>query len=323
MRCDATIASLPAQDLPGHLADGLLKSCHRQLWYDRSWFERPPFYCFGELPASSGASSAPQRINAEKAQFHGIRVGYAQALTLALLAVAIISIQVAPDAASHSHAPSFAPCHLHREVRRTRAHVHAHARVHAHAQVSLNLFGGERPVFWRESRHYSIAAYLIGKNLAFLPLTATYPFFFLTFFFQLVRPYAPFQAYYLILLLVQWAGEGVGERISIQTPMPDLASPPRHGSPLAWAVRAQVGQLISLQLNSSRQLAGGIAALICTVLTGSFPLLKDIGGFVSVLSYGSFCRWGMVALLSVECAPFRPPLSNLPWVLAMVHVLLP
>jgi len=87
------------------------------------------------------------------------------------------------------------------------------------------------------------------------------------------RPYAPFQAFYLVLLLVQWAGEGVG-------------------------------QLISLTVNSSRQLAGGVIALIFTVLTGSFPLLNGLGLAFTIISYTSFVRWGMAALLSVEFAPW-------------------
>lgn len=140
-------------------------------------------------------------------------------------------------------------------------------------QVSLNMLGGERPVFWRESRHFSMVAYLIGKNLAQLPFTFAYPFFFLSFFYQLLRPYAPFQSFYLVLVLVQFAGEGVG-------------------------------QLISLLLTSSRQLAGGIAALLFTVLTGSFPLLQDMGQAFQILSYISPCRWGMSALLSLEFAPW-------------------
>lgn len=85
--------------------------------------------------------------------------------------------------------------------------------------------------------------------------------------------YSPFQAVYLVFLLMQWVGEGIG-------------------------------QLISLQLNASRQLAGGVAALIATVLTGSFPLLAGLGTAFTVLSWLSFCRWGMVALLSIEFAPW-------------------
>ena len=140
-------------------------------------------------------------------------------------------------------------------------------------QVSLNMLGAERPVFWRESRHYSVGAYLLGKNVAQLPLTIAYPFFYATFVYQFLRPYAPFQTVYLIFLLMQWTGEGIG-------------------------------QLISLTLNSSRQLAGGVAALIATVLTGSFPLLNGLGPLFTILSSLSFCRWGMVALLSVEFAPW-------------------
>jgi len=135
------------------------------------------------------------------------------------------------------------------------------------------MLGAERPTFWRESRHYSIFAYLLGKNIAQLPLTAAYPFFYTLFTYQMLRPYGPFQSFYLIFLLMQWVGEGMG-------------------------------QFISLQFNSSRQLAGGVAALICTVLTGSFPLLSTLGDFFNVITMLSFCRWGMVAMLSVEFAPW-------------------
>ena len=100
-------------------------------------------------------------------------------------------------------------------------------------QVTLNTFGAERTVFWRESRHYSVVAYTLGKNIAALPLSLAFPFFFLLFFYQLLRPYAPFQAFYFVLVLVHWAGEGLG-------------------------------QLVSLLLNSSRQLAGGVTALVVT-----------------------------------------------------------
>jgi len=216
-------------------ADNWALACKEQLWKHRSWFERPAWFCASEV-LRPFTDYFPENVDGvdqiEQSQFKGVRLGYAQALTLSLLAMAIISIQ-----------------------------------------VSLNLFGAERPVFWRESRHFSIFAYTLGKNLAFLPLTIAYPFFFLLFFYQLLRPYAPFQAFYAVFLLVEWAGEGIG-------------------------------QLISLQLNSSRQLAGGIAALIFTVLTGSFPLLSGLGVAFEVISYTSFCRWGMQALLSIEFTPW-------------------
>jgi len=213
-------------------ADNWGAACREQLWEKRSWFARPAWFCASELFAPFADLFPDQALEIEVDQFMGVRMGYAQALTLSLLAMAIVSIQ-----------------------------------------VSLNLFGAERPVFWRESRHFSIAAYTLGKNLAFLPLTLAYPFFFLLFFFQLLRPYAPFHAFYVVFLLVEWAGEGVG-------------------------------QLISLQLNASRQLAGGIAALIFTVLTGSFPLLSSLGLGFEIISYTSFCRWGMQALLSLEFTPW-------------------
>jgi len=64
------------------------------------------------------------------------------------------------------------------------------------------------------------------------------------------------------------------------------------------------GQLISLILTSSRQLAGGVIALVLTVLTGSFPLLSGLGEAFQVISYFSFVRWGMVAMYSVELMPW-------------------
>ena len=64
-----------------------------------------------------------------------------------------------------------------------------------------------------------------------------------------------------------------------------------------------LGQLISLQFTSSRQLAGGVIALLCTVVSGAFPLLPVSGPFAT-LSYASFVRWGMEALVSVEYAPW-------------------
>ena len=48
---------------------------------------------------------------------------------------------------------------------------------------------------------------------------------------------------------------------------------------------------------------GGVAALLFTVLSGSFPLLP-MSGPLGWLSYTSFVRWGMEALFSVEYAPW-------------------
>ena len=197
--------------------------------------------CFPPLTRPHLRIPALLAVTPEAYQFHAILMGYRQALSLLLLASAIIAIQ-----------------------------------------TSLNVFGAERPVFWRESRHYSIFAYLLGKSIAQLPLTCAYPFFYTVFFYQLLRPYAPFQSFYFVFLLMQWVGEGIG-------------------------------QLISLQLNSSRQLAGGVVALLCVVVTGSFPLLNGMGTFFNAISYLSFCRWGMVALLSVEFAPWysgEPDFTN-------------
>ena len=203
--------------------------CKRQYALgERSWFERIPFFCYSDFPPPFNAA-----VGSEAYQFHGIVLGYRQALSLLILASAIISIQ-----------------------------------------TSLNTFGAERTVFWRESRHYSIFAYLLGKNIAQLPLTCLYPFCYCLFVYQLLRPYAPFQTFYLVFLLMQWVGEGLG-------------------------------QLISLCLNTSRQLAGGVAGLLCTVVTGSFPLLNGMGPVFNIVSYFSFCRWGMIALLSVEFAPWH------------------
>ena len=139
-------------------------------------------------------------------------------------------------------------------------------------QTALNAFGAERAVFWRESRHYSISAYCVGKNGRSAALT---------------------------LLPV---------RLLVALP---AAPPPVHALPLAvlhlraraWAGEV-AGQLISLHLNSSRQLAGGVAALLCTVLTGSFPMLDTLPQGIKYLSYASFVRWGMEGLVALEFDPW-------------------
>jgi len=150
-------------------------------------------------------------------------------------------------------------------------------------------------------RHFQVGAYCVGKNIAHLPLTALYPYVFLLCFYPLFRPFAPFQAFYVVVLLAQWCGEGVG-------------------------------QLVSLQLTSSRQLAGGVAALLATVLTGSFPLLTDLPVFFHVLSFASPSRWAMESLVALEyfpwfhgdpyappsasgrcCTTLSPPMRRPPW----------
>mmetsp|Transcript_31086 Transcript_31086/g.103906 ORF Transcript_31086/g.103906 Transcript_31086/m.103906 type:complete len:502 (+) Transcript_31086:1630-3135(+) len=138
-------------------------------------------------------------------------------------------------------------------------------------QVSLNLLGGERAIYWRESRHYSVWAYLLGKTAATLPLTLAYPFLFLLPFYQLFRPWATWQVYYGILVLVQFAGEGIG-------------------------------QLISLLATDSRQLAGGVMALLLTCLSGSFPLITAPP--IKAVSFASLSRWGVEALYANEMSPF-------------------
>jgi hypothetical protein len=140
-------------------------------------------------------------------------------------------------------------------------------------QSSLNVFGAERTIFWRESRHYSVGSYLLGKTLAALPLSAAYPFLFLLPYYQLLRPWATWQTFYFNILLVQFAGEGVGH-------------------------------LISLLATEGRQLAGGVAALLLTVLSGSFPLLSSLPPLFTALSRASLARWGVEALYAHEYAPF-------------------
>ena len=55
-------------------------------------------------------------------------------------------------------------------------------------QLSLSLFGAERVVYWRESRHYSVWSYVCGKELAVLPFTLLNPLALALFWYQLVRP---------------------------------------------------------------------------------------------------------------------------------------
>eukprot|EP00965_Chrysotila_dentata_P080293 2648991-Pleurochrysis_carterae.AAC.1 len=55
-------------------------------------------------------------------------------------------------------------------------------------QLGLPLFGSERVVFMRESKHFSVLAYSAGKFVAATPLTALYPLAVLLFWYQLVAP---------------------------------------------------------------------------------------------------------------------------------------
>ena len=141
-------------------------------------------------------------------------------------------------------------------------------------------------MYWRESRHFSPLAYMVGKNLASLPYTCFYPLVVLTFWYQLLEPAASFVAYYVSLVLLQWAAEG-------------------HG------------QLASLLFSGNQQLAGGVVALVSVLLTGSIPNLDELPTFFTYVSYGNFGRWFMQMLMALEYYPwlyampgFPPPLDS-------------
>jgi len=152
-------------------------------------------------------------------------------------------------------------------------------------QMALPLFGSERPVFWRESRHFSIPAFALGKWTAALPLTLLHPLVVLSFWYQLVQPAASFSSLYLALVLIQWAAEG-------------------HG------------HLISLLANANMQLTGGVAAMVAAILAGAVPRLSQLPHIFTYISFGSFGRWGMQLLMGLEYYPwyyskggFPPPPS--------------
>jgi hypothetical protein len=136
-------------------------------------------------------------------------------------------------------------------------------------QSSLDLFGAERFVFWRESRHHSVWTYAAGKTIAYAPLSMLYPLCFTAMFHTLFNPMASFMSYYWICLCTSLAGEGLGIFISVAFP-------------------------------DTRQVAGGVAALTMAMFTGCFPLFGDTGGFTGQLGYVSFLRYSAQLLFRTE-----------------------
>jgi len=139
--------------------------------------------------------------------------------------------------------------------------------------MALPLFGAERTVFHRESRHFSTLAYALGKWLASLPLTALFPLTVLLFWYQLVQPAAAFSDLYVALVAIQFAAEG-------------------HG------------HLISLVANSNMQLVGGVAAMVACVLAGAVPPLRSLPRAFTYFSFASFGRWGTQMLMGLEYYPW-------------------
>jgi len=140
-------------------------------------------------------------------------------------------------------------------------------------QLSLSLFGAERVVFWRESRHYSVWSYVCGKELAALPFTLLNPLALELFWYQLIQPSSSFGAIYVALLSLQWAGEGLGQLVSVVCPR-------------------------------SPQLAAGGVALMCCLLTGAIPKLDSLPIVFLYLSHADPARWSMQLLFALELHPW-------------------
>ena len=136
-------------------------------------------------------------------------------------------------------------------------------------QGALDLFGDEVDVVVaREARwRYSHAAYCVAKFASQLPLTLLYPYVFLLAFYTVTDPqYMTFAQYYAVFFLTQLAGEG-------------------------W------GHFISIAANANRQVVAGLFALLCVMLTGSFPVLNS--ATIQHVSYFSFCRWPIEQLFAL------------------------
>lgn len=147
-------------------------------------------------------------------------------------------------------------------------------------QQSLELFGGERLVFWRESRHFSVWMYALGKCLATLPLSLLYPLVFTMSFHTLFNPMGSFATYYAVVAATGLAAEGLGVLLSVAFP-------------------------------DTRQVAGGVAALTTAMFTGCFPLFSASSAGQASLNNYSFLRYSAqllfraeyLALTGLEAAP--------------------
>jgi ABC-type multidrug transport system ATPase subunit len=135
-------------------------------------------------------------------------------------------------------------------------------------QSSLDLFGEERLIFLRESRHHMAWTYACGKMVAATPLSFLYPFCFTAVFHTLFNPMASFSDYYWTFMMTGLASEGLGIFLSIAFP-------------------------------DTRQVAGGVFALVMAMFTGCFPLFAD-GGSTRGVGFFSFLRYSAQLLFRFE-----------------------
>jgi hypothetical protein len=148
-------------------------------------------------------------------------------------------------------------------------------------QQSLELFGGERFVFWRESRHHSVWMYALGKFLATLPLSLLYPLCFTMAFHTLFNPMGSFATYYAVVAATGFAAEGLGVLLSVAFP-------------------------------DTRQVAGGVAALTMAMFTGCFPLFSASSAGQASLFHFSFLRYSAQLLFRAEYLALTG-LEAVPW----------
>jgi ABC-type multidrug transport system ATPase subunit len=147
-------------------------------------------------------------------------------------------------------------------------------------QSALDLFGAERTVFFRDFRvKPSILAYVLGKNLASLPLIFLYPYIFLTCFYSIMQPIATFGQWMLVLISLQFSVEGLG-------------------------------QFISVAATSNRQVVGGLAALVFCMFSGVFPEAQNIPVSIKGTRDLSFARYAMELILLAEYHPIYNLATN-------------
>ncbi|KAJ3446436.1 abc transporter g family member [Anaeramoeba flamelloides] len=138
---------------------------------------------------------------------------------------------------------------------------------------TLKVFGNERVVFWREtSTGMNSFAYFLGKNLSNLPNILLQPLVFLSIFYILVNPRTFLKDYYGVLILVQFAGSGIGMFVSTLLPQ------------------------------SVSQLAGAVICLILSLVAGFNPPLKKIEHMVimNIFNALSFLRYGQETIFILE-----------------------
>lgn len=140
----------------------------------------------------------------------------------------------------------------------------------AATQQSLQPYGAERTIYWREaSVGLSPAAYYAGKNIAFALDVFAQPLLFTILFYFIAMPRASFGLYYAVLLVNQFALTGLGMLISV------LLDPKKS------------------------QLAAVVMTLVFNAASGFSPTMSELSHF-SFVTWFSYARWLIEALFIME-----------------------